>query len=347
MIGRLARVVLGLALAAGIFLVVGELLARALDVVDRLNGYGRFVYRAGPSVDLPYLLRPGVVTTVFGTPVRVNRLGLRGPEAEIRPRSGVHRVLVLGDSVVFGQGVAEDETLPADLGRRLNAANAGEYEVLNAGVPGYDAVAEARLLEASGLALAPETVVVGTSLNDYDVAPQYSPLGILTRKELDRRTPDLVDRSELLTLLRWLPGGLRGSLGYQLVARLPAGTTTDEPGLARLVEQTHLGFYHRPDPAEWERLRAAYADFGRLAAAHHLRLLVAIFPESYQVGPPDPDLTPQRKLLELCAEVQLRCIDLQPIFATAGGELFSNAQHPNARGYAVAAGAIATVLLGW
>jgi len=343
MIGRLARIVLSLAAAAGIFLVAGELLARALDVVDRLNGYDRFVFRVGPSVDLPYLLRPGVETTIFGTSVRVNRLGLRGPEVEMRPRSGVQRVVVLGDSVVFGQGVAQDDAFPAELERRLDAANPGAYEVLNGGVPGYDAVAEARLLERLGLALAPEIVVVGTSLNDYDVAPQYSPLGLLIRKELDRRTPDLVDRSEFLTLLRWLAGGLRARVGDKPVVRLPAG---DDPGLARLVEQIHLGFYHHPDPAEWERLRAAYGDFARLAGARHLRLLVAIFPEGYQVGRPDPDLTPQRRLLDLCAEVHLQCLDLQPAFAAAGGALFLDVQHPNARGHAVAADAIATVLLG-
>src|SRR5215468_4839346 len=127
MIGRLTRAVLGLIAAAAIVLVTGELLARTLDVVDRLNGYTRLLYRAGPTVDLPYVLRPGIETTFFGAPVRVNHLGLRGPEVESRPRPGVHRVLVLGDSVVFGAGVAEDEALPAVLGRRLDAADAGAY----------------------------------------------------------------------------------------------------------------------------------------------------------------------------------------------------------------------------
>ncbi|TMB21279.1 MAG: hypothetical protein E6J71_08430 [Deltaproteobacteria bacterium] len=349
MIVRVARLVFGLAVAAALFLAAGELLARVLDVVDRLNGYDRFVYRRGPSVDLPYLLRPGVETTVFGTPVRVNRLGLRGPEAEPRPRPGVHRVLVLGDSVVFGQGLSEDEALPAALERRLGATGAGPYEVLNAGVQGYDAVAEVRLLET--LDLAPEIVVVGTSLNDYDVAPQYSPLGILTRKDLDRRAPSLTDRSEFLTLLRWIGGYLRGQLGSQLMARAPGfpppvALTEAGRGVARLVEQMHLRFYHDPEPAYWNRLRAAYADFARSAAEHQVRLLVAIFPESYQVGRPDPDLTPQRRLLEICGEAGLRCLDLQPIFAAAGGDLFADTQHPNARGHAVAAEAIAAALLG-
>src|SRR5439155_12459588 len=98
--------------------------------------------------------------------------------------------------------------------------------------------------------------------------------------------------------------------------------------------------------AYWNRLRAAYADFARSAAEHQVRLLVAIFPESYQVGRPDPDLTPQRRLLEVCGEAGLRCLDLQPIFAAAGGDLFADTQHPNARGHAVAAEAIAAALLG-
>ena len=85
-----------------IFLVVGELLARALDIVDRLNGYNRVLFTQGPDANLPYLLRPSVETEFLGTSVRVNRLGFRGPECAPRPAPGIRRVLMLGDSVVFG-----------------------------------------------------------------------------------------------------------------------------------------------------------------------------------------------------------------------------------------------------
>jgi hypothetical protein len=125
----------------------------------------------------------------------------------------------------------------------------------------------------------------------------------------------------------------------------PAVTETDR-GIARLVEGIHLGFYHDPEPASWNRLRGAYRDFARLAAARRLPLIVAIFPESYQVGRSDPDLVPQRRLLEVCDEAGLRCLDLQPIFAAAGEDLFTDTQHPNARGHALAAQAIARTLLG-
>ena len=144
MIRGLGGLTARLLVALAVFLVAGEVLARVLDVVDRLNGYQRILYTRGPSLDLPYRLRPGVEITLLGAPVRVNRLGFRGPEITPAPAPGVHRVLVLGDSVVFGQGLEEEETVSGVLAVRLNAGGAGRYELINAGVPGYDAVAEAR-----------------------------------------------------------------------------------------------------------------------------------------------------------------------------------------------------------
>jgi len=350
-----ARRLAGLLVALAIFLVAGELLARALDVVDRLNGYSRVLFTRGPGPDLPYVLRAGLDTAFLGTDVRVNRLGFRGPEVAATPAPGVRRVLVLGDSVVFGQGIPDDDTVARALERQLNAARAGTFEVINGGVPGYDTVAEARLLEDRGLRLRPEIVVVGISLNDYDVAPVYNALGFLARKQLGERAPTLVERSEFLTLLRWLWGYLRGTLWYQAVdraaeaerARATTGGPAADPlaGLARLVETEHLRFYREPTPAHWDRFRRALVDLRRLAETHGVRLLAVIFPEGYQLDVAEPDLTPQRRLIEACIEAGVTCVDLRPAFVADGGNLFTDVQHPNARGHAVAATAIARALV--
>jgi len=67
-------------------------------------------------------------------PVNMNSLGLRGPE--IGPRAdGEKRVLMLGDSYVWGQGVENDETVPARLEAGLRA-NGHEVIVGNAGMFG-------------------------------------------------------------------------------------------------------------------------------------------------------------------------------------------------------------------
>jgi lysophospholipase L1-like esterase len=336
-------------MALAIFFVTGEVLARALGLVDRLNGYTRQLFAAGPSAELPYRLRPGIEATFGGVRLRVNSLGLRGPEVSAVPPAGTVRILALGDSVVFGQGVAEDEAVTAVLARRLAERWGKPVEVLNAGTQGYDTVAEAAFLAGPGLALAPSGVVVGMSLNDYDVAPAYDATGVLTRRA--SAPPGVLARSEFLLLLRWLRAWSRGELLTQMLERAGGGERTPTPptnptaaSIDQHVAREHLRFYSSPDPAAWSRLRRALEALRDTAAAHGMWLVVAILPESYQVGVDAPDLTPQRRLLALCAEARVACLDLQPAFAAAGGDLFQDTQHPNARGHAVAADAIAAAL---
>lgn len=355
---RVGRLICGLGVATIIFFAVGELLARGTKLVDRMNGYTRDLYRQGPSGDLPYRLRPGVQLVMRGIPVRVNSVGMRGPDVARTPAPGVHRVLVLGDSVVFGQEMAEADTLPARLARDLEEGG-GRWEVLNAGVPGYDAVASAQAYDAIWADYAPQIVIFGMSLNDYGLAPGYSPIGVLTNRDRDEPPPGWVDRwvdrSEFVTLLRWLREWGRGTLTSQLVQRAEAqrdgalppgdpGPGFRKPALVKPMADLHLAFYHAPIPWYWDRMIGAIADLARSTSRHGARLLVVIFPESYQVGVPAPDDEPQRRILAACAEHGVSCLDLLPAFARVEGESFFDVSHPNARGHAAAAMAIAEAL---
>jgi lysophospholipase L1-like esterase len=350
MLKRVLGYVLRSLFALVVFLVTGEVLVRTFDVVDRLNGYHRALYTWGPSVELPYVLRPGLETTHFGIPVRVNAFGLRGPEIAEAPAAGGRRVLMLGDSILFGTGLAEQDTLSSALEARLNDGGAPIYEVLNAGVPGYDTVAEARQLERLAVSLRPWAAVVAVSLNDYADAPRLTPVGVLTRRI---EAPKLVDHSEFLTLFRWGLDYRAGALGHQFLQRAETEYARGDPekmaraGIAvdRTVEKEHLGFYAAPEPARLARIQRGLADMRSLAAQRRMPLLVAIFPEGFQVGVPEPDLTPQRVLSDLCRATGVTCLDLYAAFAAAGGELFQDTQHPNARGQIVASAAIAEALL--
>lgn len=85
-------------------------------------------------------LRPGYRGTleVEGrtTTVAISSAGLRGPELRSK-QPGERRVLVVGDSLVWGYGVEVDEALPARLEVALRDAGCGSAVTLNAGVPGY------------------------------------------------------------------------------------------------------------------------------------------------------------------------------------------------------------------
>lgn len=346
------RTAAALASSLLVFLVVGELLARATGILDRLNGYTRLLYVDGPDADLPYLLRPDLTSVMHGVTIQTNRLGLREAEIGPQPAPGVRRVLLLGDSVVFGHQLPADAVLARQLEDVVAREHGVRIEAVNMGVPGYDTVSAVRLFESLGLGLGPHAVVLGVSLNDYDVTPQYSAFGVLVRKPLEARSPGIVDSSEFLTVLRWLVRWGRGRLGVQIERALEAQANRPgepaslfaAPALVASVRDEHLGFYAAPVPAYWNRMQAALARLGRLCEERDLPLVVAIFPESYQVGVADPDRTPQRRLLAACDDAGIACLDLQPTFAAAGGALFLDVSHPNAAGHALAARAIAAAL---
>jgi hypothetical protein len=121
--------------AANLVLLLGaEVVARWLHLPDRMIGFAWRMIEVTDDPDLPYHLRPNLETYVRGMHVRTNDHGLRGPATPLEPEPGVHRVLALGGSTTFGEGVEEDAAFPAQLERVLNAAGRGRFEVLNGGV---------------------------------------------------------------------------------------------------------------------------------------------------------------------------------------------------------------------
>ena len=344
--GTLARV--GVALA--IFFVAGEALSRAFDLVDRLNHFPRRLFMATDDVRLPYVMRPGIETEVRGFHVRVNALGLRGPDVAPVPTSGVHRVLALGDSVTFGEGLPVEQAYPALLEAELDRLEPGRWEVVNAGVEGYNTAAELAYLERHGLALGPEAVVVGFNLNDFDYAPVLGPLGVLTNDPSQRMpSRSFANHSEFYLVLRWLVRTARARLaGAPAASSAPAPSPNDRfAPLDRYVSALRKAYYRQPTDGRWRVLEKSLSDLGALARARGLRLLIAIVPDGDQIGVDRPDLTPQEKLLAICARERLECLDLYPDFTAAAGEgpLFLDIMHPNAAGQRLIARRLAERLL--
>ena len=100
------------------------------------------------------------------TEVMTNALGFRGPEwtpAEgTRPVAG--RVMLLGDSQVFGYGVNASDAMA----ERLQGALGAGYEVLNAGVPTWGPQEQVLALDTYGPTYRPEVVVYFANVaNDW------------------------------------------------------------------------------------------------------------------------------------------------------------------------------------
>lgn len=97
----------------------------------------------------------------FDTEVRINEDGFRGPRIPESRVEGRYRILVLGDSYVFGHGVEQEETFCSLLATMLPGT-----EVLNFGVVGYSTDQELLLLRDRGLRYHPDLVVLCLYRND-------------------------------------------------------------------------------------------------------------------------------------------------------------------------------------
>ena len=109
--------------------------------------------------------------------LRINSLGLRGPEFANPKPPGVLRILCIGDSATFGiQGVMPsiyDGNYPETLAALLASRGATRIEIVNAGVIGYSSSHGLRFLATVGLDLEPDIVTVRFGFNDH--VPSWNP----------------------------------------------------------------------------------------------------------------------------------------------------------------------------
>ncbi len=120
----------------------------------------RVGYRLAPSKDAWHNNRPD-----YSYQIHTNTLGFRGPEPK---QNAAVRVLLLGDSFGFGQGVTEGRTL-ADLARAHFTARQLDFDLLNTSVPGYAPINEKAILEEVLPVYLPHLVLLLFYWNDVAV----------------------------------------------------------------------------------------------------------------------------------------------------------------------------------
>ncbi len=106
-------------------------------------------------------------SSAFGAPggAWINQHHMRGPELTTPKPAGERRVLVVGDSTVFGVMVADGDTFLARTESALRAVDPG-IRVLNGGVPGWSSWQSRRALETIWADTAPDLVVIASLWSD-------------------------------------------------------------------------------------------------------------------------------------------------------------------------------------
>lgn len=123
-----------------------------------------------PDREIGAVLRPEVRMVVrsgeFTVEYQTNNLGLRGrTKYQAERDAGVRRILLLGDSFTFGQGVSLEDLWTVRLERNLNQSGS-PVEVVNAGIPSYDTRQQFLFLQRIAPQLNPDAVVLVFLPND-------------------------------------------------------------------------------------------------------------------------------------------------------------------------------------
>jgi len=120
--------------------------------------YAKPYLQKNENPDIRYDLKPNFSGWAHFSTVTTNDAGFRSSELDIDKPT----IAVLGDSMTFGYGVNDDETFPYSLGNLLP-----EYNILNAGVPGYNLEQERATYEQKIQQLDPKALILVFYFNDF------------------------------------------------------------------------------------------------------------------------------------------------------------------------------------
>ena len=310
-----------LAFTVATYAVLGLAAECACRIHYRKKGWPK-MHKAHP--DLGWVNRPGWHGVYQHWQMHLNNLGLRDPEDVVAKTPNERRILLLGDSIVFGYEVGFEDTCGEQLERMLNDSERQDlvYRVLNAGVLGYNTVQEARLFRLKGTRLDPDVVVVGYCLNDHvpatlDVARMLH----VHNTSANRVNEFCLEHSAAYFFMVKAFHRYRKKL-HRTEADGTFGTNvilTEEP---------------------YRRVREALTEICALAGARQCPVILAVFPTKPQLASEPLSLAPQNRLEALVEGLDLCWLDLAPVYQAHRNEsLYLGVEevHPNPRGHYLAA----------
>lgn len=191
-IRRIGRVLLlagiGLTLALGAF----ELVLRAVDPYSYADDDAVLKFATELRDSRPiapalssFYLRPGAHIEFLGEDFDINERGYRTPMVDYEKPDDVYRIVVVGDSVPFGWGVAESACFPRRLETLLNERERpfgrARVEVVNLSGPGRGLGDYLIVFEHEALKYHPDFVIVPLVFNDVPlmevIPPDQRPKG--------------------------------------------------------------------------------------------------------------------------------------------------------------------------
>ncbi|MDG2244662.1 MAG: SGNH/GDSL hydrolase family protein [Rhodospirillaceae bacterium] len=254
---------------------------------------------------------------LMGANVKLNDRGLRDPDRS-NLSGDTTKVLMLGDSVTFGWGVPQSETVSARLETMLSRDADQSFAVINSGVGNYNTAMEVAWFERYGLDYEPDAVVLNVFINDAEPTPNYSDVRWWDKTFYSR----VVLFGALDTARRLTLGGVDWKAYYK-------------------------GLYEDGEPG-WHAMQESIERLAALCRTNDIPLIIVDYPELRELSPyPFSDVS--KKIANVADKQQLTYISLLSAVDMAMPEaLWVTAPdpHPNSFAHQLFAEYLAPRLLG-
>jgi len=269
------------------------------------------------------------------TPVKINSLGIRGPERALAKPAGARRVIVLGDSFVVALEVPYEETVTALLEARAAAARGAPVEAIALGMTSYGQAQEWLWLARTGVPLGPDVVLLLVHLGN-DVEDNYMPFGTgRSRPYYDLVGGVLVQVGRPDRAARWK---------YAVATHLRSFILLREVGLRVAFLKRAAGRAGLLNFAAEKRVDPELADKQRRGWALTLALVREIARTSEAAGalplvawhgtfPTGTEQEPADAIAAFCAAQRLECLDLHAALAGRAELFVPGDEHWSARGH--------------
>lgn len=282
-----------------------------------------YVYKDDPLIS--YRLKEnyrGVhKTPEFKVKVETNSDGLRDYEHPFKKEEGIYRILFIGDSFTFGEGVEVEESYPKVTERLLNERGVGKrIEVLNASAFSWGPSEEYLYLKHYGSKYKPDMVILGYNVNSDIWQSRYGLFDVDNDRLIYTGTENANKR--LNRFLRKIPGYMfireRSEL-LALVRRMINDFVDRDVNRAYGDMQLSL-FEGKPNDDVQESLRITEAILKRIkdmSKKEGYQFLLLLIPSREQLDParfgyPERSVTgnPNMYIKRICDEAGIQVIDL-------------------------------------
>jgi len=247
---------------------------------------------------------------------RHNSLGFRDKEWSVEKAKGAFRLIVLGDSFAWGQGVEEENTFPRVLESLLNERQC--VEVCNSGRSGLNTVQEVELLEDHLLVYDPDFVLLQFCLNDAEEEGYSLP------RLLPARAARAFGWSYLYFAARFAYSRALIALGRW-------------PDYHEYISEQYL-----PNSESWQACQEAVSRLAQLSAQKGFGCAVVVFP-IFERTRPYTFLEETSQIVDAAVEAGLPVPDLFPVYEDWDFDELAVSRydrHPNATAHRVAAEAL-------